>query len=106
NTSRSAPPVDSYFSGLDAFVAAHEPERLRVGARHDYVGAANWKILIENYQECYHCGMIHPELCMVSPPGSGENYEVAGAGAWVGGWMSLRDEAETMALTGKSGGTR
>jgi Rieske 2Fe-2S family protein len=106
NTSRGAPPLENYFSGLEPFVAAHEPERLRVGARHDYVVAANWKIVIENYQECYHCGMIHPQLCKVSPPGSGENYVVADAGAWVGGWMALRDEAETMALTGKSGGTR
>jgi Rieske 2Fe-2S family protein len=105
NTSRSAPPLENYFSGLEPFVAAHEPERLRVGARHEYVVTANWKIVIENYQECYHCGMIHPQLCKVSPPGSGENYVVANAGAWVGGWMALRDEAETMALTGKSDGT-
>jgi Rieske 2Fe-2S family protein len=67
--------------------------------------AANWKILAENYQECYHCGMIHPELCQVSPPRSGENYRVAQAGAWVGGWMALRPEAETMSLSGKSNGT-
>ena len=43
--------------------------------------SANWKILIENYQECYHCAMIHPELCTVSSPRSGENYQMAGAGA-------------------------
>ena len=43
-------------------------------AHHDYVVEANWKIVIENYQECYHCAMIHPELCAVSPPRSGENY--------------------------------
>ena len=36
--------------------------------------ASNWKILTENYHECYHCPMIHPELCKVSPPKSGENY--------------------------------
>ena len=35
----------------------------------------NWKILTENYHECYHCPMIHPELCAVSPPKSGENYQ-------------------------------
>ncbi len=106
NVSRDAPPLDDYFSGLEPLVAAHEPERLRVGAHHDYVVAANWKILIENYQECYHCGMIHPQLCMVSPPASGANYELADTGAWVGGWMALRDEADTMSLSGKSGGTR
>ncbi len=47
--------------------------------------------------------MIHPELCAVSPPESGENLELAGD--WVGGWMDLRDNAQTMSLDGKSGGT-
>jgi glycine betaine catabolism A len=99
-----ARPITEHFEGLDPLVAAYEPERLRVAARHDYVVKANWKIVIENYQECYHCAMIHPELCAVSPPRSGENYPVPRAGAWVGGWMALRDGADTMALSGKSGG--
>jgi len=96
-------PLEIHLAGLEPLVAAHEPERLRVGAGHDYVVEANWKIVIENYQECYHCAVIHPELCMVSPPRSGENYRAAEAGAWVGGWMALRDDAETMSLSGRSG---
>jgi Rieske 2Fe-2S family protein len=89
-------------AGLDAIVAPHEPERLVVAATHSYDAAANWKVLTENYHECYHCPTIHPELCSVSPPHSGENYPVAGS--WVGGWMSLRDGATTMSLDGASGG--
>ena len=69
---------------------------------HSYDAAANWKILTENYHECYHCSTIHPELCRVSPPRSGENY--AASGAWIGGWMSLRDGMATMSLDGSSGG--
>ena len=58
--------------------------------RHDYVVAANWKILTENYQECYHCPMIHPELCEVSPPKSGDNYTRRGTmGGW-DGWTCAR----------------
>jgi len=86
--------------GLEALVSPYEPERLRIGGRHDYVVEANWKILGENYQECYHCAMIHPQLCRVSPPNSGANYRSSGGGAWVGGWMALADEAETMSLDG------
>ena len=56
----------------------------------------------ENYHECYHCPLIHPELCQVSPPTSGDNYDLPGA--WVGGSMDLRDDAETMSLTGASDG--
>jgi Rieske 2Fe-2S family protein len=63
------------------------------------VVAANWKILNENYHECYHCPSIHPELCAVSPPDSGENY-VNPAGAWVGGYMQLRPGMSTMSFDG------
>ena len=39
--------------------------------RHTYEVAANWKVIAENYHECYHCPLIHPELCEVTPPDSG-----------------------------------
>jgi Rieske 2Fe-2S family protein len=87
---------------LDELVAPYEPERLVTAGRHSYDSAANWKILTENYHECYHCPSIHPELCRVSPPKSGENY--AADGAWIGGWMDLREGMATMSLDGSSGG--
>jgi Rieske 2Fe-2S family protein len=40
---------------------------LRRGATLTYEVAANWKVLAENYNECYHCGPIHPELCELVP---------------------------------------
>jgi Rieske 2Fe-2S family protein len=40
---------------------------LRRGARITYAVAANWKVLAENYNECYHCGTLHPELCEIVP---------------------------------------
>jgi glycine betaine catabolism A len=89
-------------AALDAIVAPYEPERLVVAASHSYDASVNWKILTENYHECYHCPTIHPELCSVSPPHSGENYPATGS--WIGGWMSLRDDAATMSLDGHSGG--
>ena len=89
-------------SQLDPLVAPYEPSRLVVAATHTYDAAANWKILTENYHECYHCPTIHPELCGVSAPHSGENYD--SAGAWIGGWMELRDGADTMSLDGHSDG--
>jgi Rieske 2Fe-2S family protein len=87
---------------LDEIVAPYEPERLVTAGTHEYDSTANWKILTENYHECYHCPSIHPELCRVSPPKSGENY--ADDGAWIGGWMDLREEMATMSLDGSSGG--
>ncbi len=32
-----------------------------------YDVAANWKVVLENYNECYHCAGVHPELCAVVP---------------------------------------
>ena len=29
--------------------------------------ACNWKVYWENYSECYHCPLVHPELCRVVP---------------------------------------
>ncbi len=40
---------------------------LVAGRRVDYTVAANWKIIMENFQECYHCSTIHPELVGTLP---------------------------------------
>jgi Rieske 2Fe-2S family protein len=40
---------------------------LRVARRIEYEVAANWKVMLENYNECYHCGPVHPELCRLVP---------------------------------------
>jgi phenylpropionate dioxygenase-like ring-hydroxylating dioxygenase large terminal subunit len=40
---------------------------LRVARRITYDVAANWKIVVENYNECLHCPQIHPELVRVIP---------------------------------------
>ena len=42
-------------------------EELRIGMRLVYEVAANWKIVVENYNECLHCPTIHPELVQVVP---------------------------------------
>ena len=88
---------------LEDVVARYGAADLVTPVSHEYDVAANWKVIIENYQECYHCAMIHPELCRVSPPESGDNVELDGD--WVGGWMELRESAQTMSLDGRSGGT-
>lgn len=36
-------------------------ESLQVAVRRRYAIPANWKLAIENYQECYHCAPAHPE---------------------------------------------
>ncbi|MGA9746142.1 MAG: SRPBCC family protein [Nocardioides sp.] len=100
--SSDVPPFALHLGELGTVVEPYDPASLRLADRHTYEIAANWKVIAENYHECYHCPLIHPELCQVSPPTSGDNYDLPGA--WVGGSMVLRDQMATMSLTGESGG--
>jgi len=95
-------PFHEHVGDLEQVIGPYGPETLVLGDRHTYEIAANWKVVTENYHECYHCPMIHPELCAVSPPASGVNH--ARPGAWVGGSMDLGDGMATMSLTGESAG--
>jgi glycine betaine catabolism A len=98
----SGPGFEEQFGNLFEHLAPWESERLVVGARHSYEIRANWKLIHENYQECYHCSEIHPELCKVSPPDSGYSLDIHGM--FVAGPMDLRDGVETMSLDGRSYG--
>ncbi|OIK00543.1 aromatic ring-hydroxylating oxygenase subunit alpha [Streptomyces colonosanans] len=46
-------------------------ERLALGKRIVYDVRANWKLIVENFMECYHCATIHPELVDVLPEFAG-----------------------------------
>lgn len=49
---------------------------LRVAFTSRTTVAANWKIIVENYQECLHCTRVHPELVELVPAyRGGEVYE-------------------------------
>jgi glycine betaine catabolism A len=103
NVDGKAPPFEDHVGALTELLAEWQCDRLVVGATHHYDLAANWKIACENYHECYHCPLIHPELSRVSPPDSGKNIESL-AGSFVGGAMVLADHAVTMSFDGSSGG--
>ncbi len=42
-------------------IAWFDFENLKVAAQKTYPIASNWKLAIENYQECYHCATAHPD---------------------------------------------
>ena len=62
-----AEPLEAALGDIPARVAAYPLAGLRTGARLRYDVAANWKVILENYNECYHCGPVHPELCELVP---------------------------------------
>jgi Rieske 2Fe-2S family protein len=102
NVSGAAPAFAEHVGNLDELVAPYDPGHLVVAATHEYEIRANWKVVVENYHECYHCTTIHPELCRVTPPSSGDSRDPTGL--WVGGSMDLMPHAETMSLSGRSEG--
>jgi len=46
----------------------YQMHRLKLGKTGTYNVKANWKLLMDNAEECYHCGTIHPELSRCTPP--------------------------------------
>jgi glycine betaine catabolism A len=100
NANEDAAPLVEHLGTLMELAAPYEMERLFIGASHSYDLDANWKVIVENYHECYHCSEIHPELCAVSLPGSGQDWEPDGV--VIGGSMELVPKAQTMSLDGKS----
>ncbi|OSC37019.1 aromatic ring-hydroxylating oxygenase subunit alpha [Mycobacterium decipiens] len=48
-------------------IDSYRIDTLQVGRRIRYDVAANWKLIVENFMECYHCATIHPELTRLVP---------------------------------------
>ena len=91
-------PLPDWLGDLPGHLERFEFENLRRGHRETYDVAANWKLIAENYSECYHCPGVHPQLNRLTPYNVGADYDTVGA--WQGGWMELRPGFETMALDG------
>ena len=82
--------------GSYAPFARYGVENLKVGKTITYNLQTNWKLVLENFMECYHCAPMHPELCELLPGfRSGKAYidtETA----------MLADTAEAFTITGKA----
>jgi Rieske 2Fe-2S family protein len=66
-TPDTAPPLSGTLASADDRLRRYGLSGLVTGARMTYDVAANYKVLLENYNECYHCGPVHPELCRLVP---------------------------------------
>jgi Rieske 2Fe-2S family protein len=95
------PPLADQLGDLVGKLERFDFSTLRSAKRIDYDVAANWKLIAENYSECYHCPGVHPQLNHLTPYDLGHDFDPDGA--WQGGWMQLVDGAETMSLDGGHG---
>ena len=56
------PRLDDAESTLAASLGRHGWGKAKVAHRATYGCDANWKLVTENYEECYHCRPAHPEF--------------------------------------------
>ena len=96
---RTAPSLAEHLRPVPERLARYPLAELRIARTIRYDVAANWKVLLENYNECYHCAVVHPELCRIVP----EFRKQGGAGLdWDRG-IPHRDGAFTFTATGTTG---
>jgi Rieske 2Fe-2S family protein len=100
NLSRQPVPFEKAYVPLIGRFSAWGLPRLSVVKRIIYHVKANWKLIVQNYSECYHCPLVHPDLARKSPYRSGQNdlFE----GPFLGGFMDLNPEYGSLTLSGRS----
>lgn len=102
NLAREPEPFVEVFAPLLAKFGRFNLPALATARRIEYDVQANWKLLFQNYSECYHCSPVHPALVKLSPSTSGENdlFE----GPFLGGFMTINETAGSMTMTGRACG--
>lgn len=83
--------------GDPAVLDRYDIGALRLGHRIEYDVASNWKCVVENFMECYHCASIHPELTEALPQFASGWGTVSGG---VGAGALLADSREGFTLSG------
>ncbi len=56
------PPIDEFLDDLSHYLEPYDLENAKVAVESVMMEKANWKLVIENNRECYHCEGSHPEL--------------------------------------------
>lgn len=62
STAKTPPDIDRGLEALKPLVKPYGLENLKIAKKASYPISANWKLAIENYMECYHCGPAHLEF--------------------------------------------
>lgn len=70
-----APYFDDFRDGVAPLLAPHDLGNAKIAFESTLVEKANWKLVMENARECYHCAAKHPELSFTFPIGTKGNWE-------------------------------
>jgi glycine betaine catabolism A len=99
NLERNPEPLEKWFAPLSSKFSRWNMSILQPAKRIEYDVRANWKLMFENYSECYHCPGVHPQLQKISPYDSAENdlHE----GPFLGGFMQI-NPGKSLTMSGNA----
>jgi len=91
--------LEEWFAPLNGKFSHWNISILQPAKRIEYHVRANWKLMFENYSECYHCPGVHPQLQKVSPYDSAENDLTEGP--FLGGSMKI-NPGKSLTISGNA----
>ena len=99
NLSNDAEPLLDLLDDMPGYFERYDLAGLRRAKQIEYDVKANWKAIIENYSECYHCPGVHPQLNKITPYNLGEWLPTRGTVD--GSWMPVVGEHDTLTMDGQ-----
>lgn len=96
NLAETPEPFTTAFAPLYLKFGDWHLSELRIARTIEYDVEANWKFIFENYSECYHCPLIHPDLVRLSDSQSGRND--LSEGPFLGGYMELNEPGGSLTM--------
>lgn len=60
---KNPPDFTNVSKDYSPFLKPYKIDQAKVACKKRYVLRTNWKLIAENFRECYHCGVAHPEYC-------------------------------------------
>jgi len=99
NLAKRLKPLKAQLGDLPEKFAAWGIQDLKIHKRMVYDVKANWKLIVQNYNECLHCPVLHPALHRITDYLSGDNDQPQAG--YIGGSMEFRGGAQTMSSDGE-----
>ncbi len=92
----AAPSLETAMGEVPPWLVSTDLRHLRRGGEARWETAANWKLLVANFQESHHFTRVHPSLERLTPTARATSH--LGEGPWLGGVMAI--ERDTVSTSG------
>jgi Rieske 2Fe-2S family protein len=99
NLGAALPSLRDQLGDLPSRFAPWQMQDLRSVRRVEYDVRANWKLIVQNYNECLHCPIIHPLLNQMHHYLGAAN--VPSTSTYCGGAMGFKEGVETLSVDGR-----